>query len=94
MEHVDLGGGSSGTSLVDNEGNLLGYIVSGDNPDNNNTTNEQFHMFVIDQHSRTYFGNGNTPLASFSFYERMRMLSYYYPEWFDPINFQNKPKNY
>ncbi|WP_322935481.1 DUF1410 domain-containing protein [Mycoplasmopsis felis] len=91
---VDLGGGSSGTSLFDNEGNLLGYVVSGHNPDNNKETEETFQMFVIDQHAKSYFGNGTTPLGNTSFYERMRMLSYYYPEWFDPINFTNKPKHY
>ncbi|WAM01575.1 hypothetical protein NWE60_03200 [Mycoplasmopsis felis] len=43
--------GSSGISLFDNEGNLLGYIVSGHNPDNNKETEETFQMFVIDQHT-------------------------------------------
>ncbi|MCU9939129.1 hypothetical protein NWQ34_06195 [Mycoplasmopsis felis] len=65
-----------------------------DNPDNNKETEETFQMFVIDQHAKSYFGNGITPLGNTSFYERMRMLSYYYPEWFDPINFTNKPKHY
>lgn len=91
---IDGGGGSSGTALFDNEGGLLGYFVSADNPDPRIDIKGAYQMFVIDLHRNSFYGNGTTPLANSSFYERMRLLSYYYPEWFSQKYFKNKPKFY
>ncbi|WP_027121306.1 DUF1410 domain-containing protein [Mycoplasma leonicaptivi] len=92
---IDTAGGSSGTLMLDNEGGVLGYFVSGEAADKNNIdVKGTKQMFIIDLHRSSFYGNGNTPLGHTSFYERMRLLSYYYPEWFEAKEFQNKPKFY
>ncbi|EIE40350.1 hypothetical protein [Mycoplasmopsis canis] len=91
-EFVDLGTGASGTSIYDSQGNIVGLHVQGGNAGANQPGFGSF--FIVDGHKISFIGRGDTPQNQGSFYERMRLLSYLYPEKYDPINFAEVKKNY
>ncbi|WP_322958419.1 hypothetical protein RRG49_00010 [Mycoplasmopsis felis] len=86
---VDISAGFSGSGLYDSQGNFAGHHVLGD-LDEYGYSNK--YAFILDNQEKTVLGNGNTPFNTSSFYERMRYLSYLYPERYQ--NQFNKTPSY
>ncbi|MCU9938607.1 hypothetical protein NWQ34_02940 [Mycoplasmopsis felis] len=86
---VDISAGFSGSGLYDSQGNFAGHRVLGD-LDEYGYSNK--YAFILDNQEKTVLGNGHTPFNTSSFYERMRYLSYLYPERYQ--NQFNKTPSY
>ncbi|MCV3743658.1 hypothetical protein OF377_02080 [Ureaplasma sp. ES3154-GEN] len=82
---VDLAAGGSGSGVYDSDGKMVGLISE--------RSNEYSGLLVYDSHKYSYMGTGDNPRNWTSFYERMRLLSYLYPERYSPSNFVKKPLN-
>ncbi|WP_156926421.1 hypothetical protein [Mycoplasma leonicaptivi] len=86
--NVDISGGFSGSGLYDSQGNFAGYHVLGD-PDDGFSNK---YAFLIDTQEKTIFGDGSQTFNPISFYEKIRLLSYLYPNKYSSQDFKNKPE--
>ncbi|VEU75279.1 Uncharacterised protein [Mycoplasmopsis maculosa] len=91
-EYIDTASGSSGTTVYDSSGNIVGFHVQGSNAGSKESGTSG--KFVIDGHKYSFFGRGDTPQAPGSFYERMKLFSYLYPDKYDISNFSKTKKDY
>ncbi|WP_117275192.1 hypothetical protein [Mycoplasmopsis edwardii] len=90
---VDIAGGASGTTVYDSKNKIAGFVVEatkGAKKDEKGVSG----IFVVDGHKYKFIGDGTTPQNPASFYERVRLLSYLYPERYENTNFLKTPKIY
>ncbi|WP_029608843.1 hypothetical protein [Mycoplasma simbae] len=88
--YMDFNGGASGSPIYDSEGNFAGYGVESEKG-NDPHRGYRIGLFLVDTQRRSFFGSGDNPVNTASFYERMRYLSYLYPEQFSESNFNKMP---
>ncbi|MCU4706660.1 hypothetical protein [Mycoplasma sp. CSL7503-lung] len=79
----DLQGGSSGSMAFDSEGNATGLLTE--------STFQRSNVMMIDTNGSAFLGDGKTTQNPGSFYERMRLLSYLYPDKYDSSEFNTLP---
>ncbi|MBN4083701.1 hypothetical protein JXZ92_02610 [Mycoplasma sp. CSL10137] len=79
----DLQGGSSGSMAFDSEGNATGLLTE--------STFSRSNVMLIDTNGNAFLGDGKTTQNPASFYERMRLLSYLFPNKYNHNQFNEKP---
>ncbi|MCU4117125.1 hypothetical protein N8G13_01460 [Mycoplasma zalophi] len=79
----DLQSGASGSMAFDSEGNITGLVTE--------SSYYRSNVMIVDTNANSFFGDGNITQNPGSFYERMRLLSYLYPEKYDSEQFNNLP---
>ncbi|MBU4693587.1 hypothetical protein KQ878_01660 [Mycoplasma zalophidermidis] len=79
----DLNGGSSGTMIFDSEGNATSLYTE--------TSQTYGGAMVIDTQAGAFLGDGKTTQNPGSFYERMRLLCYLYPDLYESNEFNELP---
>ncbi|QKT05159.1 hypothetical protein [Mycoplasma sp. OR1901] len=79
----DLQKGSSGSMVFDSEGNPTGLLTE--------TESISSNVMMIDTNSNAFLGDGKTTQNPGSFYERMRLLSYLFPNKYSPKEFTEMP---
>ncbi|MBU4692403.1 hypothetical protein KQ875_02200 [Mycoplasma zalophi] len=79
----DLQSGASGSMAFDSEGNITGLVTE--------SSYYRSNVMIVDTNANSFFGDGSTTQNPGSFYERMRLLSYLYPEKYDSEQFNNLP---
>ncbi|MGZ9431367.1 hypothetical protein [Mycoplasma sp. CB776] len=86
---VDFAAGSSGSNVFDSQGNLAGLVTQ----DQDGQTAEQgtASIMLLDGQRIGYIGNGHNPQNPYSFYEKIRLLSYLFPERYGAKHFSEKP---
>ncbi|MGZ9755541.1 hypothetical protein ACXYRR_01235 [Mycoplasma sp. 246B] len=86
---VDLAAGSSGSNVFDSQGNLAGLVTQ---DQYGATANEgTASIMLLDGQRIGYIGNGHHPQNPYSFYEKIRLLSYLFPERYGAKNFSEQP---
>ncbi|MBN4083700.1 hypothetical protein JXZ92_02605 [Mycoplasma sp. CSL10137] len=79
----DLQSGSSGSMVFDLDGNATGLVTEASFTHSN--------IMIIDTNANAFLGDGYTTQNPGSFYERMRLLSYLYPDKYDNSEFKTLP---
>lgn len=84
--YIDAAGGSSGTSLYDNEGKFVGSIATGRTPrKNGGPTWETIGWSLIDSQISGFFGDRDNKANNTSIIQQIKQLAYLYPEKYEDI---------
>ncbi|QBF34521.1 hypothetical protein EG856_01090 [Mycoplasmopsis phocirhinis] len=77
---IDATGGASGTSVYDSEGNLAALYAA--------ATARNTYTYLFNSNKWDFYGDGTKPFNRASFYEKMRLLSYLYPNRYNRDDFK------
>lgn len=85
-DYIDAAGGSSGTSLYDEQGRFVGSIATGRTPSKNgHPTWETIGWSLIDSQISGFFGDRENRANNSSIIQQIKQLAYLYPEKYEDI---------
>ncbi|QJR44060.1 hypothetical protein [Mycoplasma miroungirhinis] len=79
---IDSTGGASGSSVFDSQGNLAALYTA--------ASAGYGYAYIFNGNKWDFYGNGTKPFNRASFYEKMRLLAYLYPERYNQKDFEEK----
>ncbi|QBF34461.1 hypothetical protein EG856_00765 [Mycoplasmopsis phocirhinis] len=82
---TDTNGGASGSSVYDSQGNLAALYSAADPG-----ANGYGYSYIINGNKYDFYSDGTRPFNQASFYEKIRLLAYLYPNRYNQKDFNEK----